>query len=160
MICRKARKWNKNLAHFASIYTSLLTLFQKKRSETLATSKRRSITRFIWAPTVDFLILLICWSLFVSFENFSCGCGCWAEDGAGAWGFFALLLLLVVVFFGVGLDAATFVKVFWQFTCYCLNLSNFLLKSICRTPFTPNQFTVPTNYLIRARYYCKLGSSF
>ena len=85
------------------------------------------MTDFIWAPTGAFLILLMCVSLSVSFENFTGGVGAFA----GAEEMFA-----GDVFWWQGVlegaaRVAMLVRVDCTFSCCCLNLLRLSCNAIC-----------------------------
>lgn len=75
------------------------------------------MTRLIWAPTGDFLIVLTCWSLSVSYENL-----------IAAWGFAGAEYF--VGFDGplFGLCCFVFFSTVWHFACCCLNLFKLSLR--------------------------------
>lgn len=91
------------------IHHSIQTAYQHKYDRN-TTSSSKSITRFIWAPTGAFLMLLICWSLSVSFENLIGGEGVETPETKGFGG---------VAF---GFCFAMLVSVDWHFSCCFLNL--------------------------------------
>lgn len=70
-------------------------------------------------------MLLICWSLSVSFENLTGGEDLAAVDAAAGVG------LEVVVALEAPDLAAMLLRVSWHFSCCFLNLSNFSCNAIC-----------------------------
>lgn len=85
----------------------------------------------ICAPTGAFLMLLICWSLSVSFENLTGGAGDVRFEGAG--------------FTGVGLEEFCFamlVRVDWHFSCCFLNL----FKLSCKDAIWRKNKTIKNYY--------------
>lgn len=93
------------------------------------TSKRRSMTRLIWAPAGDFLMLLIIWSLSVSLENLTAGAGgrvCVEVD------FCTLELVFggVEVFVEACFAEAILERVDWHFSCCFRNLAKFSCSDI------------------------------
>ena len=91
------------------IHYRIQTAYQHKYDRN-TTSSSKSITRLIWAPTGAFLMLLMCWSLSVSFENLIGGEGVETPERKGFGG---------VVF---GFCFAMLVSVDWHFSCCFLNL--------------------------------------
>lgn len=71
------------------------------------------MTRFIWSPTADLRMLLISWSLSVSFENFNGGPWVFGTDGTGG------VNLRVGAFWGADLAMPDIIV--WHFSCCFLN---------------------------------------
>ena len=76
------------------------------------------MTNLIFAPTGDFLIELMCWSLSMSFENLIAGVGFAGADGA----FTGLDLEEICNFEVEAWVAAMLDRVVWHPSCCCLNL--------------------------------------